>query len=90
MSLGRSKCVGKTGERGNTMEIKFRGTCDHVTLMSVISAAGQIFTSLVVLPWSEEKNRKRANDKYETHSDYLPKPNYLFMKPIAGVDTNIL
>lgn len=47
MPLWRSKRVGKTGERGNTREIKFRGTLHHVTLMLVISAAGQILIPIV-------------------------------------------
>lgn len=33
-----------------TSEKKFRGTCDHVTLMPVLSASEQIYTPLVVLP----------------------------------------
>lgn len=89
MTIGRAKCIVKSGTRGNTRELKFRGSCDHVTLMPVVSAAGQVFTPLFVLPGKEARWRKRCNGKYETPSDFLPKPNLLFMRPIAGVDTNI-
>ena len=47
MTLGRSKCLVKIGSRGNTTEPKFRATCDHVTIMTVISASGQIYTCLL-------------------------------------------
>lgn len=89
MSFGRSKCLVQQGTRANTRELKWRGTCDHVTVMPVISAAGQVFTPLFVLPGAEARWRKRGNGTYETPSDFLPKPNYVFMRPIAGVDTNI-
>lgn len=58
--------------------------------MLVISVAGKILTPLVVLPGLEAKYRKQKNGKYETPADFLPWPNYLFMRPVAGVDTNIL
>lgn len=77
--------MGKTGESGNKREIKFSGTCDCVTLMQVVSVVGQILTALVILPLSEAKYRKQVNDKYETPSEFLPKHNHLFMRPIAGV-----
>lgn len=57
--------------------------------MPVIFAAGRIFTSLVVLPGSEARCRKQSDGKYETTFGYPPKPNYLSMRPVAGIDTNI-
>lgn len=89
MTLGRSKCIFKRDESGNTREVQFRGSCDLVSLMPIVSATGQIMTQLVILPVVEAKYRKRPNDKYDTASDLLPKRNYLHMKEIAGVDTNI-
>lgn len=58
MSLTRSKCFRENGEPGNTTEIKFKGTCDHVTLLPVILAIGQILAPIVVLLGSESKYRK--------------------------------
>lgn len=89
MTLGRSKCIVRSVMRANTRELKFRGTCDHVTVMPVISAAGQVMTPLVVFPGREEKWRKRSDGKFETPADFLPQPNNLTMRPIAGVDTEI-
>lgn len=54
MSFGRSKCVVRRWEKGDTGEIQFRGSCDHVILMPVVSAAGQIMKPLVVLQGIEE------------------------------------
>lgn len=76
-------------EREITGELQFRGTCDHVTLMSVVSAACETTKLLVVFPGVEARYGKRPNGKYETTSDYLAKPNYLHMRTVAGVDTNI-
>lgn len=53
MTLGRPKLISRTGTRGNTIKLKFRGTCDHVTLMPTIYAAGQVITALFVLPGNE-------------------------------------
>lgn len=86
---GRAKCIVSEGARGNIVEPKFRGSCDHVTLMPVVSAAGQALTPVVVLPGKEAKFRRRADRTFETPSDYLPQPNYCFMRPIAGVDGDI-
>ena len=86
---GRSKCIVQRGTRANTREPKFKGTCDHVTLMPVVSAAGQVYTPVVVLPGKEARYRKRPDGSFETPSRYLPTPNYLFMRPIAGVDSTI-
>lgn len=86
---GRSKCVVSQGSRGNTTEPKFKGTCDHVTLMPVVSASGQAYTPVIVLPGKEARYRKRSSGIFETPADYLPQPNYLFMRQIAGVDSDI-
>lgn len=75
MMLGSTKRVFKWSERGNTREIQFRGTCDHVKLLQVISAAGQIMTPIVVLPGVEALH-KRSIVKYEKLSDFPPRPNY--------------
>lgn len=89
ITLGRPKFILKWDERGNTRDVKFRGSCDHVTLMPFVSAPGQIMMPLAVLPVVETKHRKRQNGKYETASDFLPKPNYLHVQSVSGVDTNI-
>ena len=57
--------------------------------MPIISAAEEILTSLVVLAKIEAKYRRRENGKYESPSDFLPQPNNLFMRPVAGFDTNM-
>lgn len=58
-------------------------------IMLVVSAAGQIMKPLVVLSGIEERYGKLLNGSYETAYEYLPKPNYLHMRPISGVNTNI-
>lgn len=55
MTLGSSKHILKSGTEGNTWEFKFRGTCDHITLMTVVSVAAQILKPLVVLQGVEAK-----------------------------------
>lgn len=72
-------------EQGNTREIQFRGTFDHVTLLLVVSAPGKIMNMFVILSGVEARYRKQLSDKYETAYDYLPKPNNLHMRPISGV-----
>lgn len=89
MTLGRSKFFVPKGRRGNSIESKFRGSCDHVTMMPVISAAGQILTPLFVLPRVEERYRKRSDGKWELPTHFLPQPKLVYMNPVAGVDSNI-
>lgn len=89
MMVYRLKYMARRGERGKTREIQFRGTWDHVTLVQVMWAAGQIMTLLVVMPEVEARYREQPNGKYESASDYLPKSNYLHMRPIFGVNNNM-
>lgn len=89
MTISSSKCVTRDGRRGNTTEIKFRGSVNHVTLMPVLSAAGQVFNPLIVLPGVKANFRQQVNGKFETLNQYLPSPHYLFKRPVAGVDSDI-
>lgn len=86
---GRTKCVVQRGTRANTREVKFRGTVDHVTLMPVVSGSGHIYTPLFVLPGVKAKWRKVQSGGFETPADFLPSPNYMFMREVAGVDSEI-
>lgn len=56
-------------------------------MMPAISDARKIMKKLVVLPIVDSKYHKRPNDKYGTASNFLPKPNYLHIQSVAGVDT---
>lgn len=85
---GRTKCVVPKNARANSRDVTFRGSIDHVTFMPVVSASGQLYTPVCVLPGVEAKYRKTQRG-YETPSDYLPSPHYLYMRAIAGVDSNI-
>lgn len=58
MALGKGKCIVKVGTRGITRELKFRVSCNHVTLMSVVSGASQIMMLFVVLPGVEAMYRR--------------------------------
>lgn len=53
VSLGRLKRVVRNGKLGNTCETKFAGRCNHVILMSFVTAAGRVFTPLLLLPEKE-------------------------------------
>lgn len=66
MTLGRSKCAVKKGTIGNTRELTFKGTVDHVTMMPVILAFGKIFTPLLVSPGVDSKYCSRAIGTYKT------------------------
>lgn len=90
MTLRQAKCIVKCDRRGNIKEIQFKGPCDHVTLMPLIFATGQIMTPLVFLTGVEARYRKRSYGKYETPSNYFPRPNYLHLRPVVGVETDIL
>lgn len=85
-----ANCIVRSGTRWNTSEFAFKGTVDHVMLMTIVSVPDQIMKPLVVLPGVEANYRRMANGKYEARSDYLLKLNCLYMRRIDGVDTNIL
>ncbi len=72
--------------RPNTRYLKFQGSIDHVTVMPVVSASGQVYTPVVILPGKKEKYRKRPDGRYETPQDFLPSPCYMYMREIAGMD----
>ena len=85
----RSKRIVKRGSRPNSREVKWKGKCDHLTMMAVVNAAGQTFTPLFVLPGIKARYRRRTDGRYETPADFLPGPNYVYMRETAGVDSNI-
>lgn len=89
MTLGGSNCAVRSGTRGKSTEVQFRGRWDHINLISVVSNYGQVMTPLIVLPGVRTKWRKRANRKIETLPEFLPQPNMIFHRPIAGVDSKI-
>lgn len=60
-----------------------------MTLTPVLSTAGQIITPFLVLPRVEAKYRKRSNGKFETPTEFLHKINYMNIRSISSVDTNI-
>lgn len=86
---GRSKRVVRRAARANARQLKWRGSVDHVTMMAVVSAGGQSYTPLFVLPGIKARYRRRCGGRVETPADYLPSPNYLMMRDVAGVDTDI-
>lgn len=90
MAVGRAKSVVESGTKANMLENRFQGTCDHVILMPVVSASRQFLTPLVVLPRKEAKYRKSTNGTFDKPPDFLPKPNYLYMRPIAVADKSYL
>lgn len=57
--------------------------------MIVVSSAGQVLTSHVVLPGKETKYYKCDNGKFETTSAFLANPNCLYMRPVTGVETSL-
>lgn len=83
---GREKCIVTNKALANTKDLLFRGSIDHVTLVSVVSATGQAYTPLVVLPGKEARCRRR-NGNVEALQDFLPRPCYAFMREKAGVDS---
>lgn len=60
-----------------------------MTLMSLVTAAGEVLKPLLVHPGVQARYRKRSNGKYETASNNIPKPNFLYMRLVSGVDTKI-
>ena len=90
MSIGgRAKCVTPTQSKPNARFIKLKGNTEHVTIMSVVSGSGQIFTPVCVLPGKEARFRRTGAGRYETPSQYLTFPHYLYTRPVSGVDSII-
>ena len=89
MTLGGcEKCIVKREGPANTKNLTFRGCTDHVTLMPVVSATGQVYTPVVVLPGKQARYSRR-NSTIETPIDFFPSPCHLFMREKAGVDTQL-
>lgn len=74
--------------RANQRHVKWQGSAHHITLMAVVNAADQAYIPAVILPGEEPKYQGRPNGRIVTPADFLPRPNYLFMRPIAGMDRN--
>ncbi len=86
---GREKCVVEEEVRPNTRYLKFQGFIDHVSVMPVVSATVQVYTPVFILPGKKAKYRKRPDGRYETPQDFLPSPCYMYMREIAGMDSDI-
>ncbi len=57
--------------------------------MPVVSGYGQLCTVVFVFPGVEAKFRKLVKKQFQTPADFLPQPNYLYNRKIAGVDGDI-
>lgn len=58
--------------------------------MAVANAAGRAFESEVVLPGAQARYLRRAREHFETPSDYMPRPQYLFMHEVVRMDSYLL
>lgn len=65
--------------QGKIRELKFRPTCDNITIMPVIYAAGKIRTPIMVIPGQRERFSKRGRGKFKYFAEFIPEPNYLFI-----------
>lgn len=87
--MGHGKCIILYGTRVDTREPRILGICDLVTVILLISESGHVLTPHILLSGKEARYRKRPNGKLETPAEFPPKPSYLFISPVAGVDINI-
>lgn len=58
-------------------------------MLSLVNDGGNRFTPTFVLPGLESLYGKKLNVKFEKRDDYLPSPNYLYYRSVAGVDKGI-
>lgn len=86
---GRSKAIFSSGRRTNCVDLKWSGNAEHVTIMPVVAADGEIYSPVVVLPGKNRKFRTTASGVLETPEDYLPRGAYVAYRDPAGVDSNI-
>lgn len=90
MTWGRRvKRVVHAGTTSFQRTLTWTGSVDHVTCMAVVSAAGKAWTPAFVLPGVLARYRRRQDGRWETPSDFLPKPNYLYQREVAGMDSDI-
>eukprot|EP00171_Calliarthron_tuberculosum_P022252 IDg22252t1 len=69
--------------------LKWQGSVEHVTCMCVVNAAGRAFTPVFVLPGVLARFRRRGNGGWETPADFLPKPNHLHIREVAGMYSDL-
>ena len=86
---GREKCIVAHNSRPNTRELKFKGSIDYVTVMPVVSATGQVYTPVIVLPGVNACYRKSEDGTHETPKDFLSSPCYLYMREVPVVNGDI-
>lgn len=55
MTVSRTQCKVKRGQRRNKLQINFKDASDHVTLIPVVLAAGQIMKPLVIFSGAEAR-----------------------------------
>eukprot|EP00171_Calliarthron_tuberculosum_P004068 IDg4068t1 len=85
----RIKRVVHAGTTSFQRTLSWSGSVDHVTCMAVVSAAGRSWTPAFVLPGVLARYRRRQDGRWETAADFLPKPNYLYQREVAGMDSDI-
>lgn len=59
-----------------------------MTMMPVVSADGRAWRPLSVLPGKNVPYRYRVGSGLKTVADFLPNKIYIYMRKIAGVDTD--
>ena len=90
MTRGRRvKRVVQAGTTVHQRTISWAGSVDHVTCMTIVSASGILWTPAFVLPGVLARFRRHANGKWEPPADFLPQSNYMLMREVAGVGSDI-
>ncbi|PXF46856.1 Pogo transposable element with KRAB domain [Gracilariopsis chorda] len=84
-----SKALFNSKGRSNSVELKWSGNAQHVTIMPVVSGDGRAWSPLVVLQGARAKYRLRADGTRETPSCYLPANAITCYRDPAGVDTAV-
>jgi hypothetical protein len=70
---GRVCVVTPMGRRAKTVDLKFSGNLDRITIMSVVSADGKPWNPVVVLPGTTARWRKSADGQgIETPAVFFP------------------
>ncbi len=69
---GREKCVVGKEVRPNTRYLKFQGSMDHVTVMPVVSATGQVYTPVVIFLVRKQSTERGQTGDTKPHKTFYP------------------
>ncbi len=87
---GKTKLIVPQKKRANAVTLKLSGSCDHVTVMPVVSADEKLWNPAVIVQGKRHGVRRETDGSRKALHSYFPPGSYTYLREeIASMDSTI-